>query len=289
MRPRLAVVTCAEYPDLCDDDRRLLPALEAVGLDAEPVVWDREARWPRFDGVLLRSPWDYFLASPAFLAVLDGLARAGVRCWNDPALVRWNADKRYLRALEARGVATVPTLWFDAPPAPAELAARVAAAGWDEVVAKPTVSAGAWRTLRLARADLAATSLPALPPSGGAGWMVQPFLPEVVADGELSFVFVDGTFSHAVRKEAKAGDFRVQWTHGGRETPVEASPALVAQAAAALAAAPDAGLYARVDGVVRGGRLWLMELELIEPYLYLGHAPTAAARLAAALARRLRA
>jgi glutathione synthase/RimK-type ligase-like ATP-grasp enzyme len=289
MRPRLAVVTCAEYPDLCDDDRRLVSALADAGVDAAPVVWDREARWPRYDGALLRSPWDYFLALPAFLAWLDGLARAGVPCWNDPALVRWNADKRYLRALEARGVPTVPTLWFDAPPAPADLAARVADAGWDEVVVKPTVSAGAWRTVRCSARDLRATTLPPLPSSGGAGWMVQPFLPEIVTDGELAFVFVEGAFSHAVRKEPKAGDFRVQWTHGGRETPVAASLALVAQAAAALAAAPDAGLYARVDGVVRDGRLWLMELELIEPYLYFGHEPTAAPRLAAALARRLRA
>ncbi len=254
MRPRLAVVTCAAYPDLCDDDRRLLPALADAGVDAQPVVWDREARWPSFDGVLVRSPWDYFLALPAFLAVLDGLARDGVRCWNDPALVRWNADKRYLRALAARGVPTVPTLWFDAPPSPAELSSRVADAGWDEVVVKPTVSAGAWRTLRVARADLVATTLLPLPSPGGAAWMVQPFLPEIVEAGELSFVFVEGTFSHAVRKEAKAGDFRVQWTHGGRETPFEASPALVAQAAAVLAAAPDAGLYARVDGVVRDGQ-----------------------------------
>ena len=289
MRPRLALLTCAEFPDLCDDDRRLVAALADAGVDAQPVVWDREARWPSFDGVLVRSPWDYFLALPAFLRVLDACAAAGVPCWNDPALIRWNADKRYLRELEARGVPTVPTLWFDAPPSPDELRDRVVRAGFDEVVVKPTVSAGAWRTLRVARADLAATSLPALPSPGGAGWMVQPFLPEIVADGELSFVFVEGTFSHAVRKQAKEGDFRVQWTHGGRETPVEASPALVVQAAAALAAAPDAGLYARVDGVVRDGRLVLMELELIEPYLYLGHAPAAATRLATALARRLRA
>ncbi len=289
MRRRIALATCAEYPRLCDDDRALLPALTGVGLAAEIRDWRGTEDWGAFDAVLLRSTWDYFERPAEFLAWLASLERAGVRCFNEPALVRWNADKRYLRDLAAKGVATVETLWFEPGPGvtAASVAARVAAQGWDDVVVKPAVSAGAWRTHRLRRADLPGAGAILDEVLAAGALLVQPFLPEVVVDGEHSLLFFDGEFSHAALKRAKAGDYRVQWTHGGTQVAEAVSADLVRQARAVLDAAPSPGLYARVDGIVRDGRFILMELEQIEPYLFFGQAPDACGRLARALRARL--
>lgn len=289
MRPRIALATCAEFPRLCDDDQALLPALASVGFDAEIRLWRDPIEWTRYDGVLLRSTWDYFERPAEFLAWLATLERAGVRCFNEPALVGWNADKRYLRELASKGVETVPTLWFEAGPGatPAEIAARVAVEGWDDVVLKPTVSAGAWRTHRMGRAELAGAGAAIDEILDAGGLLVQPFLPEVVADGEHSLLFFDGVFSHAALKRAKPGDYRVQWTHGGTQVAESVSPSLVGQARAVLDAAPSPGLYARVDGIVRDGRFVLMELEQIEPFLFLAQAPEASLRLARALRARV--
>lgn len=289
MRPRIALATCAEYPRLCDDDRALLPALADVGLAAEIRDWRATREWGAFDAVLLRSTWDYFERPAEFLAWLGSLERAGVRCFNEPALVRWNADKRYLRELASKGVATVETLWFEAGAgvSAASVAARVAAQGWDDVVVKPAVSAGAWRTHRLRRADLSGAGAILDEVLAAGALLVQPFLPEVVVDGEHSLLFFDGEFSHAALKRAKAGDYRVQWTHGGTQVAETVPTDLVRQARAVLDAAPSPGLYARVDGIVRDGRFVLMELEQIEPYLFFGQAPDACGRLARALRARL--
>lgn len=289
MRPRIALATCDAFPALCDDDRALLPALAACGLEAEIRDWRAPVDWARYDAVLLRSTWDYFERPAEFLAWIAALERTGVRCFNEPALVRWNADKRYLRELAAKGVATVPTLWFEAGPgvtSPA-VADRVAAEGWDDVVLKPAVSGGAWRTHRMRRAELSGAGAVLDEILRASALLVQPFLPEVVADGEHSLLFFDGAFSHAALKRAKPGDYRVQWTHGGTQVPETVPDALVTQARAVLDAAPSPGLYARVDGIVRDGRFVLMELEQIEPYLFFAQAPEAPGRLARALTARL--
>jgi glutathione synthase/RimK-type ligase-like ATP-grasp enzyme len=284
---RVALATYARLPMLADDDRLLAAALHAAGVDVAPAVWDDPAvDWTSFDLVVVRSCWDYHTRLDDFLGWVDRLERAGTRVENSPAILRWNAEKTYLRDLAARGVAVVPTRWVRAG-SDATLEAILGEAGWDEVVVKPVVSASAtdtWRTTR-ARAGADAPRFHALAARGGV--MVQPFLPMVAAEGEWSLVFLDGAFSHAVLKRPAAGDFRVQHEHGGRATAVTPSPVLVRQAGAALAAAPGAPLYARVDGCLIGGRLHVMELELLEPGLFLAHEPQAAARLARAIVRRL--
>jgi glutathione synthase/RimK-type ligase-like ATP-grasp enzyme len=203
--------------------------------------------------------------------------------------VRWNLDKRYLRDLAARGVPIVPTLWIEPGDGttPEEAVRRIAEAGWPELVVKPTVSAGAWRTLRLRREEVGGRLDWLRESLAAGGLMAQPFLPEIVREGEHSLLFFDGVLSHAVLKRPRDGDFRVQWAHGGREVPVTPAASTVAEARAVLDAAPSAGLYARVDGVLRDGRLLLMELEQIEPYLFLGGAPGSAERFVRALCARL--
>lgn len=284
----VALATCRQYPGLLDDDAPLVAALAAAGVKARPAVWDEPQDWRRFEAVLLRSVWDYYERPDEFLPWLAHLERVGARCFNPPALVRWNADKRYLRELAERGVPIPPTLWFERGSDPGAAAAAVAASGWDDVVIKPTISGGAWRTRRIAAREAVRHLDDMALVLRDAGLMAQPFLPEIVEQGEVSLLFFGGAFSHAALKRAKPGDYRVQWTHGGTHVPQAAAPDLVAQARRVLDAAPAPGLYARVDGVLRDGRLLLMELEQIEPFLFLGLDAGAGARLAAALLAALR-
>jgi glutathione synthase/RimK-type ligase-like ATP-grasp enzyme len=149
------------------------------------------------------------------------------------------------------------------------------------------VSGGAYRTRRLRADDVGAVDAHAREVGPETTLLVQPFLPEVVESGELSLLFFDGAFSHAVVKRPRTGDFRVQWSHGGTHERVRADDSLVEAARRVLAAAPAAGLYARVDGVVRDGRFLLMELEQIEPYLFLTEDPAAVDRVVDVVRRAL--
>jgi glutathione synthase/RimK-type ligase-like ATP-grasp enzyme len=283
-RLRIALATYEQAPGLAPDDRTLIPALDRFGIDAVAAVWSRDREWHRFDGVVIRSCWDYHRRAGEFLSWLDGLAASNVPTWNSRALVRWNADKRYLLALAERGVATVPTVIASTVD---EVTRGAADRGWKRFVVKPAVSASGHEThaLTLPLDEAAMVSVSRAVALGDV--LVQPFVDEVERDGEYSFSFIEGELSHAALKRAAAGDFRVQTEYGGTVSRVDAPSDLAGQAASALGALSETPLYARVDGVARDGRLLLTELELIEPNLFLEHAPGASTRLAGAIARRL--
>lgn len=283
---RVALVTSGAIRELTDDDKPLLGELWRIGIRAEPAVWDDPAvDWKRFDAAVIRSAWDYHLSQAAFAAWIGRLEALGIALWNPPAVIRANADKSYLKELEAAGVLTPPTAWLKRGTTET-LDALLAARGWDEAVVKPVISAGAYRTHRVKRGrEGGQAALDEVLAHSDA--MVQPFLPEIVEEGEWSFVFLGGEFSHAVLKSPARGDFRVQEEHGGESVRREPPTALLAQARDALIAGPRPCLYARVDGVRRGGDLLVVELELIEPSLYLRFCPTAARMLAEAIKARL--
>lgn len=278
--PRLAFATWRGLPELNADDRRAAEALRGRGARVDPVVWDAPGvDWTAFDAVVVRSVWDYHLRPREFLRWVDRVEEAGIRLLNPPAVLRWNHHKSYLRDLDARGVATVPTAWLDHGSRP-HLGAMLAERGWAEAVVKPAVSASAHETWRTSPTAAAADQDRFLALLLAGDVLVQPLVPEVQSPGEWSLVFFGGLFSHAMLKRPREGDFRVQEELGGRAEWTVPAPALVEQAAQALAAAPAACLYARVDGVERGGRLILMEMELIEPVLYFEADPGAAGRFA---------
>jgi glutathione synthase/RimK-type ligase-like ATP-grasp enzyme len=242
--------------------------------------------------VVVRSCWDYFLRPAEFHAWLDRLEADRATVYNPVPTLRWNADKRYLRDLEARGVPVVPTHWIPLGAAPSlrEIRRRT---GWTELVVKPAVSGGAHRTWRSSpgAASVSTADDARLAESAAEGdVMVQPMLAEIEREGEWSLHFFDGAFSHAIVKRPRAGDFRVQLEHGGSVVSVDPTAELIEAARRAIDAAPNAGeppLYARVDGCVVNGAFVLMELELLEPALSLAWADGAADRLADALLRRL--
>jgi glutathione synthase/RimK-type ligase-like ATP-grasp enzyme len=285
-QPRVALVTCAEYPNLFEDDLLLARELEALGITPVPAIWDDPSiDWTSFDALVMRTPWDYYERAAEFRPWLDARIASGVLMCNAGDILEWNFDKHYLQDLEAAGVALVPTVFIECGEQ-GDVAALARARGWDEIVVKPTISGGAYRTHRFRVEDAAAYHGGIDQTLASCGLMVQPFLPEIF-DGELSLLFFDGVFSHAVRKRAKPGDYRVQFRFGGTTERVEVEPALVAQARACALAAPSLPVYARVDGVVKDGQFLLMELEVFEPLMFLSHDPEAAGRFARAVRGRV--
>lgn len=256
-------------------------ALEAGGIAVTPRPWNAIGEWRGHDLVLPLVAWGYSDQPDEWFALLDRLEREGAPVVNPVPVLRWSSDKRYLAELAAAGVATIPTRLADALDDGALAAARDE---WgNELVVKPRISAGAVDTYRLGSAGTVPEAV------RGRAMMIQPFLPAVAEEGEYSLMFFGGSFSHAIVKRPAAGDYRVQPQHGGREQPCAPPDGAIALAKAALAVAPGEPAYARVD-LIRGtdGALKVIELELVEPSLWLQHAPDRGASFVAAIAERAR-
>ena len=295
----IALATAADLPDLVDDDASFVTALRDRGVTATPVVWsDGSVEWDDFDAVVVRSIWDYYRRPDEFAAWVDRVDAASPAVLNDPATLRWNRHKFYLRDLEDRGIATLPTEYVQRG-TEATLSDVFDRRGWDELVVKPAVSAGAFETRRIGREDAEDEQ----PWFGGLvgdrDVLVQEFADGITA-GEWSLVFFGGSYSHAAVKRPEAGDFRVQEDHGGSvaaETPSESLRKRASEVVDAVTAerGGDVPLYARVDGIERdrgcggtdGVEFRLLEVELIEPELFFRVDPDAGERLADALLGRL--
>jgi glutathione synthase/RimK-type ligase-like ATP-grasp enzyme len=250
--------------------------LRQVGIEVEPLVWTEVGEVDRFDLILPLVAWGYNRDYPRWLALLQ---RAEVERWpllNPPALLRWNGDKAYLKQLAAAGIPTVPTIAVDHL-TPASLSAAAAKFGAADLVVKPPISGGAFGTYRLAAGDPIPSDV------AGKRMMIQPFQPGILG-GEWSLILFGGKFSHAVIKRPAEGEFRVQPHLGGTDSYAAAPDGSIELAMAALKVAPSETLYARVDMIANAaGALRIMELELIEPALFLHHAPDKGAAFASAV------
>ncbi len=281
MKP-VALATSSKYPNLTDDDRLLLAPLADRGIQAEPAVWnDPSHDWSSNRAVVIRSCWDYHLQPEKFLRWVADLEAANIPIFNPPSIIRWNTHKSYLRDLETKGVPIVPTYWADDSGA-VPLERKLRELGWPEAVVKPRISATAYRTQLVTAADAAIAQSLFDDLRRGPGVMLQKFMDSIASEGEWSVIFFAGAFSHAVLKKPKPGDFRVQNDFGGTAQLTDPPEHVLSSAARAVeVVAPT--LYARVDGVVDDGQFRLMELELIEPALFLGDHPQAPSRFAAAI------
>ncbi|HEY7752511.1 MAG TPA: hypothetical protein VH856_01715 [Steroidobacteraceae bacterium] len=283
---RIAFLTLAEQGDFVIDDERAVAPLAERGIAVETIPWNRPGvDWKRYDLVVIRSTWDYQHHGHAFLETLDAI-EAVTRLHNSAAITRWNMAKTYLKDLAERGVPTVPTIWRDGL-ARGGLLMLFDELGSEEAVIKPIMSGnaeGAWRLDRAHAHDLAGVIEAYF---HKRPLMMQAFERAIVTEGEFSLMYFDGTFSHAIRKVPKADDFRVQEEHGAAIIAVTPEPALRATADAAMAAVGERLLYGRADLVRHGDGFRLMELELVEPALYLRMDPGAPARFADAVTRLL--
>jgi glutathione synthase/RimK-type ligase-like ATP-grasp enzyme len=280
-------VTSEAWPNLYEDDLLLVKALDAIGIESRPAVWsDSSIDWLTFDALVIRTPWDYFERLEEFRPWLDARIQSGVLMINSSETLKWNFDKRYLQDLEAGGVSVIPSIVVAQGERP-DIVALARSRGWDEIVAKPTISGSAYRTHRFRLENAAQYHDEIAQTLCDRGVLIQPFLSEIQSEGELSLLFFDGEFSHAVCKRPKAGDYRVQFNYGGTNESVEARKEWIEDARACIAVAPALPAYARVDGVLVNGRFTLMELEIFEPLMFLARHPEAPARFARAIARRL--
>jgi glutathione synthase/RimK-type ligase-like ATP-grasp enzyme len=281
----ILLATSAALPGLAPDDRRLLRALRALGVSVEPVVWeDPHVAWKDATLCVIRSTWDYAYRRAEFLAWARRTAGV-IPLWNPEPVVAWNTHKQYLVDLAARGVPTVPTRVLHAG-TPVSLDDMARKTGWDTLILKAAVAQTGRYLRRIEPNDREAGQrhLDKLLPH--EDMLMQPFIRGVLSEGETSLVYMDGAFSHAVRKRAAAGDFRVHDDFEGSIEPVEPTDAQCTVAEAALSAADHPLLYGRVDLVPAPAGPVVMELELVEPDLYFGSAPGSADRMARAIAAR---
>lgn len=284
---RLAIASSRQFPGFHEDDAHLMATLELLGVQPIVCVWNSpHVDWTDFDAVLIRTIWDYFEHYTAFLDWTRMLDRLGVITINDTHMLRWNSDKRYLLDLERHGVAVIPTQVASGR----ALQEALASLADRDVVIKPTVSGGAWHTVRgkVGTADFqqACERLPK-----AFDYLVQPFVPEIASHGEWSLLYFDGVYSHAVLKRPTTGDYRVQEQHGGTMAAATPDDGILHAASKTLKAITSLEhsepAYARVDGVMVDGQFLLMELEVIEPSLFLTERPDAAERFARQLVERL--
>ncbi len=224
-----------------------------------------------FDLVFIRTTWDYTDYPAEFLGFLDRAAKA-TKVANAPELIRWNLSKRYLPELAAKGLPIIPSAFAETPTPLADIFDRL---GADELVLKPVVGASGFGQERLTRGQAGERLM-------DPGLFAQPLIPEIVTWGEISMIFVAGAFSHAVRKTAAKGEYRIHVMHGGAEMAYQPTPAEIATAQAFVDALPVPALAARVDLVPHEGELLLMELEVIEPHLFPLFGPELGERIAAA-------
>ena len=276
----IVLATSADDPAITVSDALYAEALRRRGCAVVGAPWDG----PRaaFDGasaVVIRSTWGYYRTPEAFRDWTEAMA-AATRLFNPIGLVRWNLRKDYVATLAAAGI-RVP-LTRIVPRDAAAIARVFAETGWERAVVKPATGASGHAVELVARDAVAA----ALPRLAGDAVLVQEFLPEI-AEGEVSLVYLDGVFSHAIRKRPPAGEFRVNSRFGATRAAEVPTETVIGQGAAALGVLPEQPLYARVDGVVRGETLIVIEIEVLEPALFLDFDPAAAERFAEATLRRL--
>ena len=286
--PTVGLITYNKIPHLTADDQLLVAALRERGIVAAPVVWDDPTvAWDRIQLAVFRSPWDYFHRYDEFMSWLDR-AESMTSLWNPAPLVRWNSHKRYLLDLAAQGIPIVPTIVLMQGTS-VDIATLLAEQGWDHAVVKPAVSGSAYGALLVQPTTVVNAQRHLDEMLAGHDMLVQPYLPTVAEYGERSLVFIAGTFSHAARKDpALTHEEPSGRDTGGFTQAVEAAQDEIALATRVLATLTHPVLYTRVDTIRNAeGTPLLMELEAIEPSLYLRLNPLAAERLAEAIIAKL--
>ena len=281
--PECAFLTMADMGDFVNDDTPAVTLLREQGWHVDCLPWDQQVDWAGYDVVVIRSTWDYHERPSHFLSVLAEIDRSDTRLYNPISLVRWNLDKSYLRDLQNRGVPIVPTLYSEHLSSSEALLDHFDAFDSEELILKPPVNVNAFNTFRVPKPEYEALLPELLAVFGARPYMVQPFMPAIISEGEYSLIYLNGRFSHAILKTPHNDDFRVQEEHGGIIRAVKAEERLLDSGRRAIEAVPGKPLYARIDMVRGGGDFLLMELELIEPSLYLRMDPDAPKRFADAL------
>ncbi len=265
---RIAFLTCEKFPQLIPEEQALLDEFKKNHFYTQAVVWSEEIDWNEFNFVIVRNPWDYFSRYEQFLRVLKDIKDSKATLINSYETILWNLDKTYLETLTFEGIPTVPTFKIEKfnQEKFEDILMLIKA---QEFVIKPVVGASGVDTFRK-KVSLDMSEVEhLLSVFQNRDVLVQPFMPNIISQGEISFIFFNDKFSHAIKKTAKAGEFRIQEEHGGSVEVYKPSDKEVELALQILMACSRDYFYARVDVVEdEKGQLRLMELELVEPQLF---------------------
>lgn len=270
-----------------DEDKLLSGILTELGVSHEIQAWsDPKVDWSSFSHLLIKSTWDYFDFYPQFLQWIEKVKASGIPVLNDLDTIRWNSSKEYLLEIESKGFPTIAGLMLEkgSKPALEQIQEKVKS---DILVVKPLISGGAKNTLKIPVSEWANFEEQVTQLVKEEAFLAQPFVKEVAEVGEYSLVFFNQQFSHAVLKTPAKSDFRVQHYFGGTIQEIQPDSSLLDSAQKLINAFGKGTLYGRVDGVLIDGIFHLMELELIEPYLFLGLSDKAIPNYREALKSRL--
>lgn len=264
---QIALVTYLKSPQLSDSDSLLLKPFHDIGYNAIAVAWDdQKIDWNQFDAIIIRSCWDYHYRVEEFLSWLDTLKGQQLSVFNPISLIKKNYKKKYLKELEKQGIPIVPTEIISNQNTLNEIKNRN---NWTDVIIKPLIGATSYKIKRENINHIGNIS----------DVMIQPLMPQIY-DGEYSFIFIGGEYTHAVLKTPKRGEFRSNYGFGASEKLIFPNDTLVLQAKKVLATIKEPTLYARVDMINDNNKMILMELELIEPHLFFDLYPKAAKKFA---------
>ncbi|WP_231491935.1 RimK family alpha-L-glutamate ligase [Pedobacter sp. Leaf170] len=258
-----------DSPTVESEDEKLLLFLKGKGLNIEMVIWnDKNINWENYELAILKSPWDYFDLYEEFKTWLNLLEEKNIRLLNPIDVVRWNADKHYLREIESAGLNITPSIFITKGE---EINLNIFFEKFitDKLIVKPCISGGAKNTFKVTIDNVEEINQKLRLLIQKEDFIIQPFLPEILENGEWSFIFFNGVYSHTLVKKAKPGDFRVQPAHGGSVHLQNPDKGLIEIAAEYVKLFAKNCLYARVDGTFVNNKFLLMELELIEPFLFL--------------------
>lgn len=286
----IAILRCEKLPsfitwdvpnldELFEEDNLVIRGFEAQGFQAAPVVWsDPTVDWDQFDIALIRSTWDYLDASEHFLRVLSNIESSSCKLFNPLSVVRWNIDKRYLLELEHRGVQVIPT--YLASHGELDTLRKLFVENqWQTVILKPTIGSAASNSYRIPLDMLEHTLTKIRTGHPHTEYLIQPFIEDIITEGEWSFIYFNHQLSHVLLKKAAPGDYRVQGIYGGTIQVVEPRANDLLQTASVLDNLPSEVLYARLDFVRVNGQLSVMEVELIEPIFSFNLVPESIMRL----------
>ena len=279
MHINLAIVTCESMGDYNNnaesEDLILAQLLDQHQISFRFEIWsDKNVDWNQYSHILVKSPWDYFDRYEEFKDWCSGIKRIGKPVFNNIDTILWNSDKKYLLDIQAKGHRVIPTQILPKTQY-VHLQEAFENFATDYLIFKPSVSGGAKNTLKIKKADSENFVSQVNRLVQEEDFLLQPFINEIVEEGEYSFIYFGGKFSHAVLKQPKAGDFRVQHFFGGKIISLEPNQEILMTTQRIIDDFAPKCLYARVDGVLIEGEFYLMELELIEPYLFLFTHPKA--------------
>jgi|ERR1700722_1118748 len=265
----LAILTTDKYPESAKvDDQLLIQALHEYEIEAQSINWNAfDSTWLQFDAVLVYSTWDYYENHSEFLSLLRKIEEMGVKVYNPLSVIEWNSSKTYLKDLENLGLKTVESIYISSDELD-DLNGLLIEKKWDECVIKPQISTSGHDTYRFNSSTI--ESIQKLLKNSTEQFIIQPFADEIITEGEWSFVFFDNEYIHCILKKPAPGEFLVQ---KGTKILTQPPEWMIQEAKNIARTINLPVLQMRLDVIRRGCELIIMEVEMIEPSLYLRYFP----------------